>query len=1124
MKIEKLIIQNLNSIENAEIVFSEGVLAQEPLFLICGETGSGKTTILDAITLALFDKVSRYENVRNKEKTERGITTKDAFNILRNGKYDGKAELHFSVNDTCYIATWSVHKTKSNTYTKSNRRKLEVVDNELRTVLCSNITEVNDKIVEIIGLTYEQFIRSVMLAQGEFNTFLVSEKSKQSEILEMLTGTEVYSRIVDQVKLRKSDAAQKKKEVESLYNRFKDSILSEEEVVSLEGKKSELETLVSQKEEVLNQVEKSLEWIKKNKELIRDFDNAKLLYDSVLARIDSVEYKENKSLVDDYLSTTKIREKLNEMQRVESELFEMDGQFRDDAGLLSGLKFVFYDVKNRKEQLCAQIDEIVNWIDCHKDRESLSANVNLILGYLEEMSQLLIYKNNKDVELKRNALKRIELAEGLKEASSALEKAANAKALIDEKLDELLRKFNSKENDKLLDEYKMLTERKQETVARISKLNAVRTVLEQYLILNQNIENENVIYNNLKLLFNDKKEALNLAKTNFERNDIEFQKQKNMVEDWAKTFRNKLKDGEPCPVCGSLEHRYKDENVVNSLFVSLENEWKRLRSIMENTQNDLNKIESKLDVQSRAISSDEKRSAELLKELNRLCNDKPIFELERIDFTINKHNESILAFDNEIEAIKLKLKEIALIKDEIDKVQNDKKTVEENISAFDGQCAKKQKELQELELSITAIRTSLVDSENKYQEKKRVVNEYLNVENWESLWNENSSKFISEIKMSTKEWEQKLDMLKNIENQKLNMENIILQSEMYFEHIYDVVPDWRSLGPSMASFNEDKLIPYLSAVYEKNKERVLKKSSVEGVMCSLKKEIEEFVRQSETVDFERLKYLNQIADIQLYSQKNKALDDKLIESKKALAIKNEELDLHQKNGNKPAEMVSFEELNDRKLSLLEEKKDSGEMLSEIKAKLHSNRQMALESETYKSEYEKIANECHLWEQLAKAIGTTDGDNFRDVAQAYTMGILLERANYYMRQLSSRYLLTNYSDSLAIMVQDMEMGGELRTASSLSGGETFLVSLALALGLTSLSDNHFNTDMLFIDEGFGTLDSDSLDMVMNTLENLHNIGRRVGIISHVDTLKERIPAQIQLIREGKSASRVQVVRN
>ena len=176
------------------------------------------------------------------------------------------------------------------------------------------------------------------------------------------------------------------------------------------------------------------------------------------------------------------------------------------------------------------------------------------------------------------------------------------------------------------------------------------------------------------------------------------------------------------------------------------------------------------------------------------------------------------------------------------------------------------------------------------------------------------------------------------------------------------------------------------------------------------------------------------------------------------------------------------------------------------------------------EYEKRSDEYNLWDQLSKAIGTTEGNNFRDVAQAYTMGILLDRANYYMSQLSSRYRLANYPDTLIIMVQDMEMGGELRAASSLSGGETFLVSLALALGLTSLNDNHFNMDMLFIDEGFGTLDNESLDMVMNTLENLHSLGRKVGIISHVDTLKERIPAKIQLVRNGKSASRVEIVRN
>ena len=273
-----------------------------------------------------------------------------------------------------------------------------------------------------------------------------------------------------------------------------------------------------------------------------------------------------------------------------------------------------------------------------------------------------------------------------------------------------------------------------------------------------------------------------------------------------------------------------------------------------------------------------------------------------------------------------------------------------------------------------------------------------------------------------------------------------------------------------------------------------------------------------------MKYLSEINDIQYLVQKNKTLDDESIKCKNTLAIKSEEIDSHNNNESKPADDLNLEELQLSLISLTNEKKREEETLSEVKMKLALNVQNSADSLDYHKDLEEKERVYHLWEQLAKAIGTTDGDNFRDVAQAYTMGILLERANYYLKQICSRYLLSSYPDSLAIMVQDMEMGGELRSASSLSGGETFLVSLSLALGLTSLNDENFNIDMLFIDEGFGTLDNESLDMVMNTLENLHCLGRKVGIISHVDTLKERIPAQIQLVREGKSASRVEIIRN
>ena len=164
MKIEKLIIQNLNSIEKAEIDFSTGILSNESLFLICGDTGSGKSTILDAITLALYDRVSRYESVNNNEATDNGIKTKSVINIFRKGTNEARSELHFSVNNDKYIATWYVRKKRTGSYDVSDRRKLEKVIDGNRIVILNDVKGVNSKIQELIGLSYEHFVRPLLLS------------------------------------------------------------------------------------------------------------------------------------------------------------------------------------------------------------------------------------------------------------------------------------------------------------------------------------------------------------------------------------------------------------------------------------------------------------------------------------------------------------------------------------------------------------------------------------------------------------------------------------------------------------------------------------------------------------------------------------------------------------------------------------------------------------------------------------------------------------------------------------------------------------------------------------------------------------------------------------------------
>lgn len=174
--------------------------------------------------------------------------------------------------------------------------------------------------------------------------------------------------------------------------------------------------------------------------------------------------------------------------------------------------------------------------------------------------------------------------------------------------------------------------------------------------------------------------------------------------------------------------------------------------------------------------------------------------------------------------------------------------------------------------------------------------------------------------------------------------------------------------------------------------------------------------------------------------------------------------------------------------------------------------------------EQIANahsEYLRWARLATLIGSAEGDKFRKIAQAYNLDLLVHHANAQLRQLVRRYRLKRGGSMLGLLVMDTEMGDELRSVHSLSGGETFLVSLALALGLASMASSTLKIESLFIDEGFGSLDPESLQLAMDALDGLQAQGRKVGVISHVQEMHERIPVQIQVRRQGNGLSTVEV---
>lgn len=249
------------------------------------------------------------------------------------------------------------------------------------------------------------------------------------------------------------------------------------------------------------------------------------------------------------------------------------------------------------------------------------------------------------------------------------------------------------------------------------------------------------------------------------------------------------------------------------------------------------------------------------------------------------------------------------------------------------------------------------------------------------------------------------------------------------------------------------------------------------------------------------------------------LNEKAIEQARVLLQERDRLLLDhqsQHNGNLDAEQLTTA-LSD----LQNQFNVSEQQCAELRAEQAEDQRRQNANQALAQQIADAYAEYQRWARLSALIGSATGDTFRKIAQAYNLDLLVHHANVQLRQLVKRYRLKRGGSMLGLLVMDTEMGDELRSVHSLSGGETFLVSLALALGLASMASSTLKIESLFIDEGFGSLDPESLQLAMDALDGLQAQGRKVAVISHVQEMHERIPVQIQVQRQGNGLSTLEV---
>ena len=978
-------------------------IINEPIFLITGKTGSGKSTLFDAITYALYNKTTGGKDIAS-------LRTKTALD-----KDKTQVNFDFELSGKKYrIERTLAYLKAGNKNLTSGKVALMQYNDEKLEVIATKEQEVKEKIEELIGLDDKQFCQIIILPQGKFKEFLLSKSSEKKETLRSLFNTYFYQKFVEQLQeqAKKLDSSHKQKEKE-LTTRFEQFDI-EEELTKFEYLKDE------NFEEILSIIQLQEETIKiEKKELLK------------LERSFSKE-KEN------FIELSKLNDKFTQLKSNKYELEELSKK----EDYYSRLKL---EVEKLKE-LQKSKDKIIEYSTLLNKLSQLRKLEKDLLIDTEKYK--LDLENNKKLELELNAQK-TDIEEVRKETIdykffyNNLNELNSAKTNIEiysKSLEELtLKKETYKELDSSLkvakESYLEDIEEKNILESSIGKLKL------EVLKKEQDVEKLQE-YNNKLSEVNDKSVKLTIDKKQLEELEVEKKKleqevellNKNKEQEILNDFLLKLHEGDDCPLCKQKIEHLPD---IPDLAVVDESIEKSLQKVNK----DIIQLETLI-----------KKDEEEIGKISTL--------LKNLGDTINfKAKEELLQLEDELKAENTKLTDISkVIKTSEDKIKGLNREIEELSELFKNEDDIKQKHLEaknKIEQFEKNVKVELDEFAGYYEKIQSQVEEFDNTYN--VLQNNSNELLVRKTKLET---EQK--------NNKTNL----LEVSKRIENIID-------------SFTNSKLNKYYVTL-EMAEEDIEKLNDLEDYESQINKfeDTKKIIVNSIEKLEEELKELNQ-PDLEEEQQKLQNIESQVNDFIEKAAILNTRLENNKK---------LYKKIHSEYIELLESSKEIREIIafSDVVSGKTENRKSL---ETY--------------------------------VQGYYLDLILVAGTKRLLQMTNdRYRFIRRDEKskggglqgLEIEIHDIYLNST-RIISSLSGGELFLASLALALGLAEVIQNEsggISLETIFIDEGFGSLDAETLDIALTTLIDLQSYGRNIGIISHVSELKERIRPKVEVYSKDNYA--------
>ncbi len=1191
MKIISIKSLNINSLKGmTEINFAE-LTQQSALFSITGPTGSGKSTILDVISCALYGQTARLKNPND---------------LMSRNCGEAYCEVEFEIRGKTYRSSW----TQKRAYKKHDgvfqTAKMELVDLEENKILALKSRDVPKKIEELSGLDFGRFIQSMMLAQGGFDAFLKADEKERSALLEKITGTQIYAdismaifekhrgfsqEIQTQEKVLESmdlldEQVLTDKEKQLSENRAK-KVLTDEELKKLRVALNYLQRLSELRLENTKYEKEFTDVTKLKEENKNSFDKLTLANQALnVSATFSSHSQLQKSVSVDKTASSKLKEELTfldeeikkkdkEHASIRKDLQKDSREFEAQNQKLKNAREIQTQEKDTKTNLFRE----VNILETKK--EDLSQNTKTLdeickdcdaIQREADVTKSYLLANTKDEKL-LSAMGIIE--KNTKEYTKEKKIFAYNQNILEASVHNFLMQeisYNLKKEEvdavqSLYDEKELAYSQIEESTQDDFKLEEVtqksledtqtliRTV-ESYRKLLKSKDEEFKEHEANTTLVNSLGETQSVSQEYISemKKHIETLREKQEKEQTLKKYeedRSKLLEGEECLLCGSTEHPFvhslnevhidKTKEMIASQVKDLEEKEQALKGLdlrlgLAQTKKETSLLEiEKLDQEIETLKNlFTKHSFKLKSDSEIQLMEKEKELIQKLDaMKKNRMNKEILLKRrdsagkllqvqktslNEIEAILVKLstekEQLTLVvRSNESKIKEYIKTLESDLENFD-------------------LRLDLEKPGDQYEEL--LSRKELYIEATKALKAFDID--LNRCNVSKKESETRATLLaKEIEVKELNVKDLELhlanlsskRTEILNVADLNVYEKEMSTQYKMAQEKEHLFQTALNELKVKSTEREANKKSLdieilkdEKKLDGLRTELEELYKQNDFKDAKEL----QSAMIEKDEREELTSFCKTIEDKykQTQTLKSQTLKKLQEHEKESISDKSIEELEISQLALVKEADALAQSIGSDKKELELNQENSDKHKERIASLQEKKESFKVWIKLNELIGSADGTKFKKFAQGITLDQLINLANQHLNILSTRYTLARTQDKLLeLEVVDAYQGNVVRPVSTLSGGESFIVSLALALGLSELASQKIAIDSLFLDEGFGTLDEESLETALNALNLLQSGGKMVGVISHVEALKERIPLQIKVVPNGDGTSFVEV---